>query len=328
MIPRHILFFCRNGSHSVDVSLLRIFSGCAKSATAKAPEARYGVGAMVDELTIGSAARHLQSLQTGGEIRSLQQALIWGAFMKKIAIAVTAVAAFTGSAIAADMPMKAPAAPMVRAVSWTGCYVGAGGGYGMWNQDNQSFLSDGDVLDQVHTNGGRGWFGTGQVGCDYQFAPKWVVGAFGDFDVGDIKGTMTANFEGAWQGNEKERWSWAVGARAGYLPWDTLLVFVSGGFTEARFGQVDFVFTDGTSTGFSTPESNYNGYFLGSGYEYKLDWMPGLFWKTEYRFADYGSKNNPLIETSTGISTGDYVQSHKYVQTIRSELVYHFNMWR
>ena len=53
--------------------------------------------------------------------------------MKKLAIAITAVAAFTGSAIAADLPVKVVAAPMpvVRAMSWTGCYVGVGGGYGM-----------------------------------------------------------------------------------------------------------------------------------------------------------------------------------------------------
>ena len=247
--------------------------------------------------------------------------------MKKLAIAVTAVAAFTGSAIAADMSVKAPLAPMVRAVSWTGCYAGLGGGYGMWNQDNQAFDAAGVAYEQVHTDGGRGWFGTGQVGCDYQFAPKWVVGAFGDFDVSDIKGTMTFPAF-TWQGNEKERWSWAVGARAGYLPWDTLLVFVSGGFTQARFGAVNFIDLAGVSTGVSTQEATYNGWFLGSGYEYKLDWMPGLFWKTEYRFADYGSQDNPLIPTATGIPTGQYVQSHKYIQTVRSELVYHFNMWR
>jgi outer membrane immunogenic protein len=246
--------------------------------------------------------------------------------MKKLAIAVTAVAALTGSAIAADMPVKARvAAPAL--MSWTGCYVGAGGGYGMWNQDNQT-IEAGTALDQVHTDGGRGWFGTGQVGCDYQFAPKWVVGAFGDVDVGSIKGTMIASPEGAIQGDEKERWSWAIGARAGYLPWDSLLLFVSGGFTQARFGEVNFVNTNGTSTGTSTPESTYNGWFLGSGYEYKLDWMPGLFWKTEYRFADYGSQDNPIVVKSTGSSTTDSVHSHKYVQTIRSELVYHFNLWR
>ncbi len=33
--------------------------------------------------------------------------------MKKLAIAITGVAALTGSAIAADMPVKAPLAPVV-----------------------------------------------------------------------------------------------------------------------------------------------------------------------------------------------------------------------
>jgi outer membrane immunogenic protein len=104
---------------------------------------------------------------------------------------------------------------------------------------------------------------------------------------------------------------------------------VSVGFTQARFDAVDFVITDNGSSAFrSIAEHTYNGWFLGSGYEYKLDWMPGLFWKTEYRFADYGSQDNPLIPTATGIPTGQYVQSHKYIQTVRSELVYHFNMWR
>jgi len=250
--------------------------------------------------------------------------------MKKLAIAVTAVAAFTGSAVAADMPVKARyIAPVVTAYNWTGCYVGAGGGYGMWNQDNQGFETTGVAFELQHTDGGRGFFGTGQVGCDYQFAPKWVVGVFGDFDVGSLKGTMTVP-AASWQGDEKERWSWAVGARAGYLPWDSLLVFVSGGFTQARFDAVDFVnASSGSLTGISIAEQTYNGWFLGSGYEYKLDWMPGLTWKTEYRLADYGSQNNTMIFTSTGLPSGDgYVQSHKYIQTIRSELVYRFNMWR
>jgi outer membrane immunogenic protein len=246
--------------------------------------------------------------------------------MKKLAIAVTAVAAFTGSAIAADMPVKAPAAaPVVRAVSWTGCYVGAGGGYGMWNQDNHSVdTTDGDVLDLQHTDGGRGWFGTGQVGCDYQFAPKWVVGAFGDFDIGNLKGTMTVPFVTG-VGDEKERWSWAVGARVGYLPWDTLLVFWSGGFTQARFDSVDLS-TLGGPLFWTVDAATYNGWFLGSGYEYKLDWMQGLFWKTEYRFADYGSRDNAITEF--GVPIGIAVHSHKYIQTIRSELVYRFNLGR
>jgi hypothetical protein len=39
------------------------------------------------------------------------------------------------------------------------------------------------------SSGGKGWFGQGQVGCDYQFtAPifgvQTVIGAFGDFAGG------------------------------------------------------------------------------------------------------------------------------------------------
>src|SRR5437868_15254961 len=68
--------------------------------------------------------------------------------MKKIAIALTAVAAFTGSAVAADMAprayTKAPA-PVVAVANWTGCYVGGGGGYGLWNQDNTGYLDTGTL---------------------------------------------------------------------------------------------------------------------------------------------------------------------------------------
>jgi outer membrane immunogenic protein len=68
--------------------------------------------------------------------------------MKKLVLALTAVAAFTGSAIAADLPArtysKAPA-PVAYAPSWTGCYLGGGGGYGLWNQENTHF-DDTNVL--------------------------------------------------------------------------------------------------------------------------------------------------------------------------------------
>src|ERR1039457_6991987 len=104
--------------------------------------------------------------------------------MKKLAIAITAVAAFTGSAVAADMPVKARyIAPVVTAYNWTGCYVGAGGGYGMYNQD----ISDaGSSSSGTLTLGGRGWFGMGQVDCDYQVTPSFVIGAVGDYDFGSI----------------------------------------------------------------------------------------------------------------------------------------------
>ena len=58
--------------------------------------------------------------------------------MKKIALALTAVAAFTGSALAADMaPRTYSKAPYDCAVpTWTGCYISGGGGYGRGNHEN------------------------------------------------------------------------------------------------------------------------------------------------------------------------------------------------
>src|SRR4051794_37096817 len=94
--------------------------------------------------------------------------------MKMAVLALAAVAAFTAPALAADMAAKAPLAPapMAYAPSFTGCYIGGGGGYGLWNQENTVF-ADGPPRTQIFqttTAGGRGWFGTVQGGCDYQFS--------------------------------------------------------------------------------------------------------------------------------------------------------------
>jgi outer membrane immunogenic protein len=102
-----------------------------------------------------------------------------------------------GAANAADLPMPAPAysAPRAPIYNWTGCYVGGGGGYAFWQQD--SFVTvGGTALTASQSNGGKGWFGQGQVGCDYQFtAPLFgvqtVIGAFGDFAGGSFTGSSS-----------------------------------------------------------------------------------------------------------------------------------------
>src|SRR4051812_34609344 len=64
-----------------------------------------------------------------------------GDTMKKFVLSVALTTAFATSAFAADLAVKsrpmAPA-PIPYAASWTGCYVGAGGGYGMFNQEVNS----------------------------------------------------------------------------------------------------------------------------------------------------------------------------------------------
>jgi outer membrane immunogenic protein len=246
--------------------------------------------------------------------------------MKKFTLAAATFAALTGSAIAADLPRKGPAyvAPApVPVATWTGCYLTGGIGYGMWNQDNQVF--DGGVaLDAQHTDGGRGWLGRVGGGCDYQFWQRFVVGALADYDFANLKGNISAPSLGNIGGEEKMNWAWAAGGRLGYLPWDTLMVYVSGGYTQAHFNGT--IFTPDANA-FTTPGTTYSGWFLGSGYEYRFDWLPGLYWRTEYRFNSYNSKDIQLLSGGVPV-TNAFIHSEKFVQTVTSSVVWRFNWWR
>jgi outer membrane immunogenic protein len=253
--------------------------------------------------------------------------------MKKLLIATTVALATAGTAGAADLPTKAP--PMVAAapaMSWTGCYISGGIGYGMWNQDES--ISAFGLSTGTYTNGGRGWLGRGGVGCDYQFNPSWLVGAFGDFDWANIKsnGASGANFTPNGAGGppvaaaEKENRAWHAGLRLGYLPYPNLLTFVSGGWTQAHFTQRDYFFLlTGAPVGTSFPDHTYSGWFLGGGTEYALPWAHGLFWKTEYRFAQYRADDLALFVTTTGLPTGTIGHDEKFVQTVTTSLVWRFN---
>jgi len=254
--------------------------------------------------------------------------------MRKLSISILSALALVvpAAASAADLPVKA-ARPMVSApaFSWTGCYLGAGGGYGMWNQENTAFDPiTGAVVSRGATTGGRGWFGTGQVGCDYQFATNWVLGAFADYNFGSLKGDLgTLTGAGvAIVGSEKMTSKWAAGGRLGYVVLPNLLGFVSGGWTEAHFNQVNFTTAAGSAVVDTMRSRNQSGWFLGSGYEYGLSWLPGLFWKTEYRFSELGSNRNTLF-TVGGVTAGA-LNSKLYEQEVRTELVWRFSSaaWR
>src|SRR5437868_6990138 len=105
--------------------------------------------------------------------------------MKKYVLAAVAVATLaTNAAMAADLPMKArPLPPPAPVATWTGCHVGIGGGYGIANLDHSTTNAAGTaVFDIGHDNSAKGAFGTVGVGCDFQVAQSWVIGAFGDWD--------------------------------------------------------------------------------------------------------------------------------------------------
>jgi opacity protein-like surface antigen len=109
--------------------------------------------------------------------------------MKKILLASVAAAALVAiaPANAADLGLR-PMYAAPPAFTWSGCYIGGNIGWG-WGRDTVSIpnLAEttgvpelaGVSLGSV-TGNTKGILGGGQVGCNYQFAPNWVIGIEGD----------------------------------------------------------------------------------------------------------------------------------------------------
>ena len=235
------------------------------------------------------------------------------------------------SANAADLGV-APLYTAPPVYNWTGCYVGGGGGYAFWQQDSFLTTANGAPLTASQSNGGRGWFGQGQVGCDYQFtAPLFgvqtVIGAFGDIAGGSINGS--SSFPPV-TGSERESSTWAVGGRAGVLVTPRFLTYFDGGFTQARFDGVNYNFAvaGGGPAGLSLAAQTYNGWFIGTGFEYAFTWLPinGLFLKTVFRYSQYGGDGVSVpITAASGVPTDLALNSQKATEFVSTELVYRFN---
>jgi len=259
---------------------------------------------------------------------------------KLLTAAALAAFATVGTANAADLPMKAaPMGPIAAPTyGWTGFYLNAGFGYGMWTADTTTIFPTGPlagtcILCVTQTQGGRGWLGTVGGGFDWQFSDRIVAGAFLDTDFSRIRGTIQDQGP-FFAGRITETWSWAAGGRIGWLVTPQILSYFNGGFTQTHFdgAAMQDTFT-GITTPFVTPAFTKSGFFIGGGMEAMF--APGWFWRSEYRYADYGTVN--LSDTAPGgpvvvvpgvgafANPQSTITFHPIVQTIRSEIVYKFN---
>jgi outer membrane immunogenic protein len=250
--------------------------------------------------------------------------------MKKVLLALTALAALTGSASAADLGArpytKAPAAVPAPVANWTGCYVGAGGGGAYTNNDHNDFVAGFGAVGPNLTTGARGWFGTVGAGCDYQF-DRFVVGIFGDYDFMDVRGDISTGgtFAPSLVGSQKQDWQWAVGGRVGYLITPQLLTYFSGGYTQAHWKSTNLTAFGAAVPTAVLPGATKGGWFIGAGDEYALSFLPGLFWKTEYRYSEFDRADVSINTFATGLPTGVSETQKFREHSVRSELVYRFN---
>lgn len=151
--------------------------------------------------------------------------------MKKLAVAVSVLAASAAAASAADTPVKAR--PVIAAgLDWSGVYIGAHAGYGGGMNDWTSIQPAVDFV-------ARGALVGGQVGINKQLG-SFVFGLELDGSWADIKGTGATVFGGPALGGSVETRAASTidglvtfAGRAGIAA-DRWFVFAKGGITAAH----------------------------------------------------------------------------------------------
>lgn len=237
-----------------------------------------------------------------------------------------------GVASAADLPARPYTKAPVYApapISWTGCYVGGnvGGGWDRFSAGEVGFAGVPTPFVDYGSQNGSSIVGGGQIGCDYQFAPNWVVGIQGQAEFGTINSSnAVAAFPGVtaqFQANNFE----TLTGRLGYTLTPPVLAYAKGGAAWTR-GYGAAVVTGG----FVGKSANFGmtGYTVGGG----LEWMftPGWSVFAEYNYMDFGTKN--VNFPSTGIVPGfgaagalaDTNAIRLTVQTVLAGVNYKFNL--
>jgi outer membrane immunogenic protein len=210
---------------------------------------------------------------------------------KYVRTGLAALSIFGGPAFAADMPVKAPPPPAVY--SWTGFYAGGNLGYGWGDAPTGiagsattvalpgvgGFPGNNVAFADSNTALPSGVIGGGQIGYNYQFSPKWVLGFEADIQGSGERGsntfadpfsttvcaiaagpppaclappgTLNATAATAYDANIS--WFGTVRGRLGFLIGDQTLLYGTGGLAYGRVGVSGITNVTGTEITGGTP---------------------------------------------------------------------------
>jgi len=205
--------------------------------------------------------------------------------MRKTITTLAAFAALSTAAMAADLPVRAPAAVAPLPVTtWTGCYIGGniGGAFGHASISGVAGTA---------SNNGSGFAGGGQIGGDYQFHGGWVIGIRDMFDATSNKKSRTFA-SGPLAGNVvnfNNQWFDTLTGRLGYAFAPTSLVYFQGGGAWAHTS------TNITAGGVQIGQTSAtrSGWTVGGGVEWMF--VPHWSWFLEGNYMDFGSKSGIAV---------------------------------
>jgi outer membrane immunogenic protein len=215
-----------------------------------------------------------------------------GGVMKKFILGSVALAAMiSGSAMAADMPVKAPysAPPPVLAYDWSGFYIGAHLGYDWESVNGYGFHTDTGALGSTFVRKFPNVFAGFQAGYNYMVAPNILLGVETDLSRNNAGAWGLGTNDGAY-GQGVLDWSGTVRGRIGYTA-NNVLFYGTGGFawsdvnlTRVQISAFNPVVPQATVDNVSATRT---GWTAGAGIEVGV--MPNLTVKAEYRYIDYST---------------------------------------
>ena len=254
------------------------------------------------------------------------------------------LALFGGSAIAADLPVKAPPPP-VPVWNWTGFYLGGHIG-AFWGNTSQSLFVNNSPpfnADQiVPVTFGRDTsarlMGGLHAGYNWQVAPSWVIGVEGDASALDgsfQRGPVAAvdNTSGLPLVNpnfitmsHSDNWLMSIRGRVGFTA-DNWLFYGTGG---AAWDNRTFTGTWGSGgnvASVSTLDRNRTdlGWVAGAGVEW-APWHNGLMVRAEYLYYSFPSESfvQPCGRCVPGAydGPGTWTWNGSHLQVVRLGLSY------
>jgi outer membrane immunogenic protein len=152
--------------------------------------------------------------------------------MVRVIITAFGLTALATSAIAADLPVKAPPPPPAPVYLWSGCYIG--GNVGWARAETKVELFNNTLGAGEAKRSADGVAGGGQIGCDYQFSTNWVVGIQGMFDGTSIDAHRGSVLFPAVDFHARADWFGTGTVRLGYLITPSFLIYGKGGWGGYR----------------------------------------------------------------------------------------------